>query len=251
MFPLFGQLGPLTTARRQAVVVPPFDPTTLPGMALWLKADVGTFADVAKTTPSTGGGDVKCWADQSGLANDAAKASGNPTLTAAALNGLPAVSFNTTVLNLTTPIALGAAFTLYVVCLHVADANVVFVGSVSNPPVAIELYTDDMFYIVDDSVTVTNVPCGVPMVTPFAAPVAAVIYRPLMATPASVTATSTPAASFSGANGTVTISMVGDRGAADAIGSLCELLLYTAAHDGTQRAGMAGYFSTRWGVTYP
>ena len=58
------------------------------GLKLWLRADSGITADQ--------NGNISCWADQSGLANDACQSSmGNqPVLTANALGGLPVVHFD-------------------------------------------------------------------------------------------------------------------------------------------------------------
>ena len=50
------------SVKMQGPDVKPFDPSTLPGLTLWLKAAVGTTVD--------GGGHVLTWADQSGLHHD-------------------------------------------------------------------------------------------------------------------------------------------------------------------------------------
>ncbi len=66
----------------------PISPDALTGLALWLKADVGVQTD--------GSGNVTGWLDQSGNNRTAVQADPNrqPRFTAAAINGLPAVTFD-------------------------------------------------------------------------------------------------------------------------------------------------------------
>lgn len=58
----------------------------------WLMADADTFSDAGGTTPSTNGGNVRCWKDQSGEGFDVTTAlSPPPTWITNQLNGLPIV----------------------------------------------------------------------------------------------------------------------------------------------------------------
>jgi hypothetical protein len=81
---------------------PFFSPTMVPGCALWLRADLGVASGVAT------------WLDQSANRASFSK-SGTPTLTASAINGLPAV--NTTMGFLETAgVTVAQPDTLIVVC---------------------------------------------------------------------------------------------------------------------------------------
>jgi hypothetical protein len=89
----------LTTAQRQQVegylakkwnlstVVAPFtNPTSIPGCTLWL--------DAQDSSTITGTSTVTQWRDKSGLACNTTAYYGSPALTAAAINGYQAISFN-------------------------------------------------------------------------------------------------------------------------------------------------------------
>ncbi len=77
--------------RRRAVVPvepgPPFDPSSVAGLRLWLKADALALADNAP---------VEAWPDLSGSANNVEQATGMkmPTFKTNILNGLPIVRFD-------------------------------------------------------------------------------------------------------------------------------------------------------------
>lgn len=78
---------------------PAFTPAsvTSAGLVLWLKADAGVFQDAAGTTPATAASDpVGHWHDQSGAGHHATQSSAGarPALAAAAVNGLPALTFD-------------------------------------------------------------------------------------------------------------------------------------------------------------
>lgn len=62
---------------------------------LWLKADLGTFSD-AGVTPSTAGGSVQQWNDQSGNSKHAIQltATNKPTFQTNIFNGLPSIRFD-------------------------------------------------------------------------------------------------------------------------------------------------------------
>lgn len=74
-----------------------WSPTNIAGLALWLKADAGTFKDAAKAQPATADSDaVYTWADQSGNANDAIQATlgSRPLLKLNIQNGRPAILYD-------------------------------------------------------------------------------------------------------------------------------------------------------------
>jgi len=63
----------------------PFLPSSLGGLALWLKADAGV---------TLAGSNVTAWADQSGNGNNATSPSTYPTFVSSSINSKPAISFN-------------------------------------------------------------------------------------------------------------------------------------------------------------
>lgn len=97
-----------------------FTPLDIPGLALWLRADAGTYQDVAMTVPAVLNGDtVGGWQDQSGAGNHAtqAVAAQQPNLQLAIINGLPTVRFtsgNSDYLEILTGAALGITDTVTV-----------------------------------------------------------------------------------------------------------------------------------------
>jgi lysophospholipase L1-like esterase len=73
---------------------PSFIPTQLPGLALWLKADAGTYQDAARTVPAVALNDpVGGWQDFSGAGNHVSQATAGKRmlLNTSAFNGLPGV----------------------------------------------------------------------------------------------------------------------------------------------------------------
>lgn len=75
-----------------------FTPDKIPGLTVWLMADVGVFQDVAMTIPAVAdGSSVQGWQDQSGNSNSPTNAASPPTLQNGAgdlINGLPVVRFD-------------------------------------------------------------------------------------------------------------------------------------------------------------
>lgn len=63
----------------------PFDPSKLPGLALWLRGDKGVTLN---------GSTVSSWADQSGNGRNAVQATGGQQPSTTTLGGMPAISFN-------------------------------------------------------------------------------------------------------------------------------------------------------------
>ncbi|GAC1467449.1 MAG: hypothetical protein NVSMB9_09070 [Isosphaeraceae bacterium] len=104
----------------------PFEPTILPGLSLWLRADVGVYADLSKTTPATNGNAVAIWADQSGNGRDTSQAtvSARPLLRATGYGGSPALQFDGISQTLLTSV-LPQASTVYTFCvaLQVNDTS--------------------------------------------------------------------------------------------------------------------------------
>jgi len=75
------------SSRRIQSGPPPFLPTRLPGLVLWLRADLGITLN---------GGNVSAWADQSGNGNHATQgtAANQPLYVSSGINGRPTVRFD-------------------------------------------------------------------------------------------------------------------------------------------------------------
>lgn len=96
----------------------PFDPATISGLKLWLKADAGLYQDSGRATPATADNDpVWSWADQSGQGRHAtAEISGRrPLLKTAIQNGMPVVRFDGTDDDLRFTTVDLPAFSMYIV----------------------------------------------------------------------------------------------------------------------------------------
>ena len=96
---------------------PGFLPSSLSGMKLWLRADMGVTAD--------GSNRVSAWADQSGNGNNFTQGGGSskPLYVASGLNGLPHIDFNQATSHLAGPAlsALMAASGKTVVIVYTVD----------------------------------------------------------------------------------------------------------------------------------
>jgi hypothetical protein len=109
--------------------VAPFTPSSITGLKLWVQSNMGI-------TLGTG---VSAWADQSGLGNNLAQATGaaQPTLNAsdAAYNNAPTLSFNgSQYLTVADPLS-SLPYTIYVVGESTSgSSNQVMVSTTSNSP---------------------------------------------------------------------------------------------------------------------
>lgn len=93
-------------------------PATIPNLAVWLKADAGTYQDSARTTLAVADGDpVGGWVDQSGAGSHASQLTSTkrPLLKLATINGLPSLLFDAVDDGLATALALPAPYTIFVV----------------------------------------------------------------------------------------------------------------------------------------
>ena len=75
-----------------------FDPLTVAGCQVWLRADTGVYEDSGKVTPATDDGDVVgAWEDQSGQGNDATQGTtaNKPALKLSIVNSQPVIRFVT------------------------------------------------------------------------------------------------------------------------------------------------------------
>lgn len=94
---------------------PPFNPDSIPGLQLWLKADAGTFQDSLLTVPAVANNDpVGGWADQSGNGNNALQTVllDRATLKTAVINGKNVVQLpNNSSVGLMTGLAMPRPYT--------------------------------------------------------------------------------------------------------------------------------------------
>lgn len=122
--------GRMQTLSTPAAGAPAFDPTTIAGLALWLKADgITSLAD---------GAAVATWPDESGNAYDAAQAtaSAQPTFRTNVLNGQPVVRFDGASDFMSTPLfsPTFSVFTHFIVVARRAiDAVHYFSDNVGGP----------------------------------------------------------------------------------------------------------------------
>jgi hypothetical protein len=122
-------------------VTPPFAPTDISGLALWLDAsDASTlWADTAGTIPATS--TVARWNDKSGNSNNATQGTGinQPITGSSNINGINAISFDGTndFFNLNSDIAPTTSMFYFAVIKCVATANLqaLFSGSTAGSPV--------------------------------------------------------------------------------------------------------------------
>lgn len=72
-----------------------FDPRTIAGISLWLKADTEVFKDTGLTLPAVADGDiVKGWIDQSGFTRNFTEATNGPTLKLNVVNSRSVLRFD-------------------------------------------------------------------------------------------------------------------------------------------------------------
>ena len=77
------------------LTITPFEPTTIAGLKVWLKADTGLYSDLSGATPAAYGTPVRRWKDQSTLGNDFIRTDENhiPTAITDGINSLPSMRF--------------------------------------------------------------------------------------------------------------------------------------------------------------
>ncbi len=104
LFPLSAQLGPLGSSP-VITAAGAFDPSTIAGLKLWLKADAEAYND---------GDAVTTWHDQSGNSNNAGGGV-SPTFKTGIVNSLPVVRFNgsSNYLTSSTNVTAGAPRTVF------------------------------------------------------------------------------------------------------------------------------------------
>jgi hypothetical protein len=104
------------TAASSAVTAGAFSPASLANLAMWLDASVSTslYDSTSGGSLVSGGGTVQRWQDRSGNGNHATGLTG-PTRSLAAVNGLDALSFSSSLLRNTSLNVSGSSQSLFMV----------------------------------------------------------------------------------------------------------------------------------------
>lgn len=100
-----------------------FYPNNLSGLALWLKADVGTYQSSGGSTATADGDPIGEWQDQSGSGNHAAQSSAGAKPTLKIVSGVRLVRFDGSD-RLATPSFLLSATTVFAVMKAAGHASV-------------------------------------------------------------------------------------------------------------------------------
>lgn len=146
---------------------PPTDPTTVPGLVLWLDgADPSTMfssTDCVSNPVTTNGDPVKCWKDKAANGHNATEAINYPIYKQGALNGLSGLAFNDQLLNISdhTELDTGSAITYYIVFKETTKETVTrsLMEKKSGSFRTLQLYlanTDKVFNFTDDGTSVSK-----------------------------------------------------------------------------------------------
>ena len=252
-------------ARRMLLGGATFSPLSIPGLALWLKADTDTFQTVGGVAAVADADPVGQWKDQSGNANNATQATAGfrPTLRTAVQNGKPVIradgvddimSLGTNVTSLTingdltmlavirkTTASVYGAFLSY---LDAAGTNNSYECRYDNSnPAKLELVHADAVGAESfaSTTTLTNNTWYVLEIVRSGTAISFFVNGSAAGTG---TATKTPTSTAS-SNGTVC-----DRGTAPIPlpGDIAEIVLYNSALSAANRTKVEGYLNSRWGV---
>lgn len=224
----------------------PFAPTDISGLQAWFKADANVYSDLG-STPSTNGGIVEQWNDQSGNANNLTQSNINNVgiYTTGDINGLPTVGAypaGGTMLNFGSGIALTGAFTLYVVGKR-TNSTIWAPLAVAGSTTCV-IYSDNNLYVVNDANS--NVNAAAAVTGTFA-------FRVRRDGSNVVKAAWTGQAEFTVGtlSGTLTILQSIGKAAQTSTGgdSFGEIALYNVATTGGDDSSFNTYLNGRWGVS--
>lgn len=241
-----------------------FSPASVPGLALWLKADAGVYQDTGTTSPAVAGGDqVGHWLDQSANGNNATFSTGDAAkgyLATGAVNGHNAIGFDGSVqasLTLDRTITVGP-FTLYAVGKRANGSNWMPLAHHATPGVLVIPYSDNNVYVTDTQ--------GNSISHPFPWQTSVIGTRTIWlsgggAQEVHFAATGMPEVAVGVLNHNLDyfdINQVGGRGSAsqwNGTGNLyCEVLLFSKDVPGSDPVGdlnILKYLKKRWGITIP
>lgn len=231
-----------TGAVISAAVGPPptFSPTDVPGIQLWIEADMLTgLAD---------GDPVGTWADASGNADDAT-ATGTARLNyhPAVIGGKPILrsSGSPQGMALASPIVLSGSFAIYSVGKRDAGATYLPLGGATGYA-AVQLFFDDNYYIMfDDTLFVSG--GGDSDVGPFALGWERQSDGSMAVYKGGVLAYAYPTTN---AGSVMTLNSVGYRPATGtySVGDIAAVLCYAPAPSADDRALIFDYFSSKYSV---
>lgn len=220
-----------------------FNPLSISGCILWLKADVGITKD--------GGNLVSNWADQSGNSNDVAQATGTnqPLWVDSAYASKPTIRFDGVDNFLQKqPFTAGGhtqPVTIFIVCKIPTDSGgnrMIYMAGTVSPATRNQLYTTD---------TVIGMYAGAGPIT-VTKPTEALHYITSLWNGASSDTRVDGVSVVSGNAGTFTPNGMTlasqDTGSDYADIDICEVLFYDANITGTDLANIEAYLASRWGL---
>jgi hypothetical protein len=219
---------------------PPFAPTDIAGLQLWLDA-----SDASSVTLD-GSNNVEQWNDKSGNARHATQATAllRPAYSTAAVNSLNAVTFNGTSHRVATgSFSVSQPYTLCVVISSTNNGSFRVMFESSSPRMSLFSQSGtSLFYNagsdISGSVTIsTNVARLITGV--FAGASSSLRFDK------SAVSTTSPGTNAIGGGCTIGSTPSGTFPFA---GSICEILLYNTALSGTDLTNVESYLSSRWGT---
>jgi hypothetical protein len=230
---------------------PPFLPSDITGLQLWLDAsDASTLYDATSggSLVAADGG-VARWEDKSGNARHATQSTSanRPTRKAAIQNGRDAIQLDGSNDVLTVSYTYGSQVSLFMVTSRAANTErYLFGGSnQSGTPAIISQYSSKAFewFNDPDRFTIQTTSTGVNLVVVTQQDSVAVTgyYN------GTQSATSSPSASISGK----TLSFLGAANATQAQAqiTLCELVVYNSVLSSQDRQSVETYLMTKWGIS--
>lgn len=237
------------------------DPSSIPGLKLWLKGDAGTFQDSARTTPAAADGDVVGgWADQSGQGFHVgqATAANKPLLKTGAngLNGLPVVrsdGSNDHFYGVVAATPTLVAFTYVVVYRRTnVGTNGIFLNigansggrelDITGASNKFRLLKANVALVATSTAATTTAP-GIETLTWDGVSVAAFYAN------GAADGGATAATTFT--NGTTHIAISTDPpnpGTISFAGDFAEILAYDSALSAAQRSSLHAYLGAKWGI---
>jgi len=216
-----------------------FVPTSLAGLELWDDA-----SDAASITAAAAA--VSRWADKSGSANDAtqATAADQPTLSAASIDGLPAVVFDGTndSLTLATPLPVADVTIAAVVKIAANAGGATIIGNTGG--FAFGVSGGQLFaYTNRYSSQVAYVPDGQAHLFTLAASSASGGTHTLY-----VDGVAVAGGAWTSTGSTVTFDTLGTRGVEPLHGGIGELMAYSRCLTGAELDQVHAYSSQKWGT---
>lgn len=259
-----GPRADMTGLNQDLLGAAPFNPSSVTGLILWLKADVGLYQDTGTSTPATVNNDpVGHWLDQSSSGNNATFVSGTDGnkgyLSTNAVNSKNAVGFDgslTASLTLDSAISSLGTYTIYAVGTRANSSKWIPVAHHTTPGMLEFPFSDNNVYITSTQ--------GNSVSTAYTGATGAICTRARWVAGggaqnvyfAATSMTEVLLGQINHNSDLFTVNQIGGRGSAsqwNGTGNLyCEILLYNAdvvTDNPTGNTNILSYLNTRWGVT--